>query len=69
MLESMNSLREAILVYYKLTPCIVSKNHWNTKVDNGKSMMHALYILWLAKGRSQDKAMIAKVCLAEGINK
>jgi len=28
---------------------IVSEKNWNTKEDKGKSMMHALYALWLAK--------------------
>ena len=48
-LESMHCLREAISCYCELTPSIVSKNNWNTKEDKGKSMMHVLYILWLAK--------------------
>ena len=31
------------------TPCAVSKAKWDTKEDTGKSMRHALYVLWYAK--------------------
>jgi len=47
--ESMHSLREAIPRYCESTPSVMSKKNWNTKKDKGKSMMHALYILQLAK--------------------
>ena len=45
----MHCLREAILCYHKSTPGVVSKKNWNTKDNKGKSMMHALYVLWLEK--------------------
>jgi len=60
----MHSLREAVLHYYKSTPCVVSKTHTQKKQQQqqqqledkgalrrtkGKSMMHALYVLQLAK--------------------
>ena len=48
-MESMYCLREAILHYPELSPSVVNEKSWNTKEDNGKSMMHALYILQLAK--------------------
>ena len=41
--------REAISLYRKSTPCVVSEKNWNTKEDKGRSMIHTLYILWLAK--------------------
>ena len=45
----MHCLREAISCYCELKPSVVSEKNWNTKEDKGKSMMHAMYILWLAK--------------------
>ena len=33
----------------KLTPCVVSKDEWDTKEDNGKSMKNAWYTLRHAK--------------------
>ena len=33
----------------KWTPFTVSKDEWDTKVDTGKSMKNALYVLWYAK--------------------
>jgi len=46
---NMHCLREAISHYLKSTPSVVSKKDWNTKEDKSKSMMHALYVLQLAK--------------------
>ena len=54
--ERMHCLREAILCYRKSTPCVVSEKNWNTKEDKGKSLMHALYILWLAKRRISGRS-------------
>jgi len=47
--ESIHSLREAISCYRESTPSFVSEKNWNIKEDKGKSMIHALYMLWLAK--------------------
>jgi len=32
-----------------ITPSVISEKNWNKKEDKGKSMMHALYVLRLAK--------------------
>ena len=55
---------EAVSCYRKLTPSIVSKN--NTKEDKGKSMMHILHVLQLAKrqvlGRCDVEHCINQPC-------
>jgi len=33
----------------KVTPCVVSEKNWRVKEIKGKSVMHALYALRLAK--------------------
>ena len=43
--------------YCESTPSAVSKDKWDTKEDTGKSMKHALYILWYAKRNSQADVM------------
>ena len=37
------------LCYCKLIPWAVGKKKWDTMKDKGKSMLHALYVLWYAK--------------------
>ena len=45
--------REAISHYHELAPCVLSEKNWNTKEDKGKSMIHVLYVLQLAKKQLQ----------------
>ena len=42
--------------YREFTFCVVSKKNWGAKEDNGKFMMHVLYILWLTKRHISDEA-------------
>ena len=51
----MHCLKETKSHYHKSIPSIVREKNWNIKDDKGKSMMLALYVLWFAKGTSQDK--------------
>ena len=66
------------MLYRKSTPQMSARN---TKQDKGKkSMICALYVLWLAKSKSRDEATlnsekikpvalsIVELCLAEGIS-
>jgi len=59
---------------------VLSVKSTGTKEDKGITMMLAMWLLWLAKGTSQDEAMlsseeskpvalsIVELCLAEGIS-
>ena len=42
----------------KSTPFAVSKDEWDTKVDTGKSMKNALYVLWYAKRHLSGRSNI-----------
>jgi len=81
--ESMHCLREAIPCYWnrELTPTVVSEKNWNTKENKGKSMMHSLYVLRLAKrhisgwsdikqwrNQAHNHVLIVELHLAEGIS-
>ena len=48
------SHREVISHYYKSTPCIVNEKNWDTKEDEGRSVMCVLYMLQLVKSMFRD---------------
>ena len=59
-------------IHCKLTSCIVSIKNWDTKEDKGKSMMHVLYVLQLAKrhilgqsGMNSEKIKPVPLCIVE----
>ena len=53
--------------YYKLTPCAVRKDEWDTKEDTGKSMKHEFYALQNSIRRvevTSDSERIKPIALA-----
>ena len=51
--------KDAIMQYYlESTPCTFSKDKWDVKEGTGKSMKHALYVLWYAKMHQSDQAEV-----------